>query len=121
MNKIDRDEIEISLFNDTESDKPVHKREHMIHFQMQGIFGVSGAMFTNELRSWDGGATICYKSKNKKKMVYAGRDIGDTPFSSKIIDEATHLFKGSDSIPASRPPADVKLHPIDAINSTIIG
>ena len=121
MNKIDRDDIEISLFNDNASDKPIYKREHMIHFQMQGIFGISGTMFTNELRNWDGCAAICFKSKNKKKMAYAGRDIGDTPFSKKVICESTLLFKGSSFIPMTRPPADVKLHPIDANNRTIIG
>ena len=121
MNKTDRDDIEISLFNDNETEKPIYKREHLIHFQMQGIFGVSGSMFNNELRNWDGCAAICFKSKNRKKMMYAGRDIGDTPFFKKVIDEATHLFKGSAYIHVNRPPSDVKLYPIDAVNRTIIG
>lgn len=121
MNKMDRDDIEISLFNDNESEKPVYKREHLIHFQVQGIFGISNSMFTNELRNWDGCAAICYKTKNKKKMKYAGRDIGDTPFSKKVIDSVTHLFKGSSSLPAARPPSDVKLYPLNTVNRTIIG
>ena len=121
MAKIGSNDVDVTLFNDGNEHFPNFRREHMIHFEMTGIFGCAENMFTAEMRQWEGSGDICYKSKSRRKMTYAGRDIGETLFSHKVIDEDTLWFKGRDYLPTERPPADMKLYPINAENRTIIG
>ena len=121
MSKIDADAVELNLFNDDCEDKPVFRREHMLHFETVGIFGCSSAMFTTEQRAWTGKPDICLKSKSRRKMEYAGRDIAETRFSEKVIDEENMTFKGTNKLPTKWPTTDEKLFPIDTTNRTIIG
>ena len=121
MSKIDADSVEMNLFNDDCEDKPVFRREHMIHFEVLGIFGCSNTMFTAEQRAWSGKSDICLRSKSKRKMEYAGRDISDTIFSENVIDPETMTYKGTRQLPTKWPSTDEKLYPIDAPNRTIIG
>ena len=121
MVKIASDDVDVTLFNDGNEDWPNYKRQHLIHLEMIGIFGCAESMFTAEMRQWDGSAEICYKAKSKRKLTYAGRDIGETIFSEKVIDQDTLWFKGRDALPAERPSADTKLYPINSEMRTIIG
>ena len=122
MAKIGSQDVDISLFNDDKENLPNHQREHMIHLEIIGIFGCSEQMFTGNMRSWDGTAEICYKNKSKRKLTYAGRDMGEALFSKKVVDDDTLAFRGSPKLPASRPNADTKLYPMDTdALRTIIG
>lgn len=89
MVKIASNDIDVTLFNDGNEHFPNFKREHYIHLELIGVFGCSENMFTAEMRQWEGSGDICYKSKAKRKLTYAGRDIGETLFSKKVIDEDT--------------------------------
>lgn len=121
MAKIASNDVDVTLFNDDCEDKPIFKREHLIHLELIGIFGCSENMFTTEMRQWTGSGDICFKSKSKKKMTYAGRDIGEALFSKKVIDEDSLCFKGKCALPMVRPRADTKLYPINSDMRTIIG
>ena len=121
MVKVASSDVDITLFNDDNESWPIHKREHMIHLEITGIFGCSEQMFTGGMRAWDGTAEICYKNKTKRKMTYAGRDIGNTLFSKKVVDDDTLAFKGSASLPSARPNNDTKLYPMNNDMRTIIG
>lgn len=121
MVKVKSEDVDLSLFNDDHEERPIFKREHMIHLEVIGIFGCSEQMFTSNMRNWEGAGDICYKAKTKKKMSYACRDIGEAIFSNQVIDDDTLTFKGTDSLPARRPTVEVKLYPINAEMRTIIG
>ena len=121
MAKVGSNDVDVTLFNDGNENFPNFRREHFVHLEMTGIFGCSENMFTAEMRQWNGSAEICYKTKSKKKLTYAGRDIGETLFSKKVIDEDTLWFRGSDALPTERPASEVKLYPIDSDMRTIIG
>ena len=121
MVKVGSKDVDISLFNDACDGKPNHQREHLIHLEVQGIFGCAEQMFTGAMRSWDGSGEICFKNKTKRKLTYAGRDIGNALFSKKVIDDDTLTFVGSERLPSTRPSAETKLYPINADMRTIIG
>ena len=117
--KVRHEDIEISIFNDGNEDKPSFRREHLIHVQAVGVFGCTEGFFNAEQRNWNGGGDICFKSK--KRMSYAGRDIGKTRFSEEVVDVGNKLFKGMGSLPKEPPAADSKLVPMNRTNRTIIG
>ena len=121
MAKVGSNDVDVTLFNDGNEHFENYRREHLIHLEMTGIFGCSENMFTAEMRQWNGSGDICFKSKSKRRLTYAGRDVGETLFSKKVVDDDTLWFKGSHSLPTERPPADVKLYPINAEMRTIIG
>ena len=121
INKVFENDVTISFFNDNHEQKPVFKREHLIHAEVTGIFGSSEGMFTTEQRNWNGRADICIKSKAKKRMSFAGRENRETTFAKTVINPRTRTFNGSDKLPILRPSADTKLYPIDRTNRVIIG
>ena len=121
MVKIGSNDIDVTLFNDGNEDWPIYRREHMIYLELTGVFGCSESMFTADMRQWNGSGEICYKNKSRRKLTYAGRDIGETLFSKRVIDDDTLWFKGSDSLPTERPTADTKLYPINSEMRTIVG
>ena len=123
MIKVASNDVDVTLFNDGNEHLPNYRREHLIHFELIGIFGCAENMFTAEMRQWDGSADICYKSKakSKRKLTYAGRDIGETLFSNKVVDGDTLWFRGRDELPCERPSIDTKLYPINSEMRTIIG
>ena len=121
MVKIRSNDVEMSLFNDDKEALPIYKREHLIHLEIIGIFGCSEQMFTGNMRNWEGQGDICYKTKSKKKLSYASRDIGEAIFSEKVIDDDTLTFKGTNGLPTRRPSVDTKLYPLNAEMRTIIG
>ena len=121
MVKVGSKDVDISLFNDAQEQLPIHQREHMIHLEIIGIFGCAEQMFTGAMRAWDGSGEICYKNKTKRKLTYAGRDIGNALFSKKVVDDDTLKFTGSAKLPKTRPNVDTKLYPLNAEMRTIIG
>ena len=120
MVKVSSGNVNLSLFNDDCEMKPMHRREHMIYLEIVGVFGCSEQMFTCNMRNWEGKGDICYKSKSKKKLSYASRDIGEAVFSTRVIDNETLAFRGSSSLPTRRPAVEIKLYPINAEMRTII-
>ena len=121
MVKVNSRDVDISLFNDPQEHLPIHQREHLIHLEIIGIYGCAEQMFTGAMREWDGTGEICYKNKSKRKLTYAGRDIGNALFSSKVVDDDTLTFNGSAKLPNVRPNVDTKLYPINSDMRTIIG
>ena len=121
MAKVGSRDVDVSLFNDVHEHLPIHRREHMIHLEIIGIFGCAEQMFTGAMREWDGTGEICYKNKSKRKLTYAGRDIGNALFSKKVVDDDTLAFTGSTNLPKVRPNVDTKLYPINADMRTIMG
>ena len=121
INKVSENDTSISFFNDDQDQKPIFRREHLIHAETMGVFGSSEGMFTTEQRNWNGRADICVKSRAKKRMSFAGRENKETSFSKTVINPKTNTFNGSDRLPISRPTADTKLYPLDRTNRTIIG
>ena len=121
MVKVGSADVDVTLFNDGNEHWRNYRREHLVHFEMTGIFGCSENMFTAEMRHWSGSGDICFKSKSRRKLTYAGRDVGETLFSKKVIDEDTLWFKGRDALPTERPAAETKLYPINSDMRTIIG
>ena len=121
INKVAESDVTISFFNDDHDQKPIFKREHLIHAEVMGIFGSSEGMFTTEQRNWNGRADICVKSRAKKRMSFAGRENKETVFSKTVINPKTQTFNGSDRLPITRPSVNTKLYPIDRTNRTILG
>ena len=102
-------------------DKPVFRREHMIHLEIDAIFGVSDKQFTPDQRNWNGDGSIGYKSKGRKRISFATKDVGATLFSKAVVDIKADIFKGSLKLPSHRPPSGIKLYPINKNNRTFIG
>ena len=117
--RIRYEDIEISVFNDDKDGKPSFRRGHLIHIQAVGVFGCTEGFFNAEQRNWNGSGDICVKSK--KRMSYAGRDIGVTRFSEEVVDIKNMVFKGMEKLPNELPNGDTKLIPVNRTNRTIIG
>ena len=117
--KIDAANVSLTVMNDGYEQKPVFRREHMVHAEVTGIFGSSVSPFNADQRAWDGTASSANKAKGRKRMSFAGREIGKQFFSKLVCDDAT--FHGSQSLPSTRPTCEMKLYPLDRENKTILG
>ena len=117
--KVDAENVSITIMNDGADQKPVFRREHMIHAEVTGIYGSSASPYNADQRNWDGTASSAHKAKGRKRMSFAGRDIGRQYFSKLVCDEK--IFVGSHSLPSIRPSCDMKLYPLDRENKTILG
>ena len=122
MERIQADDVKLTLFNDDKDDKPVFKREHLIHLQILGTFGVTDGNFSQDQRKWTGNGDICIAKKQaKKRMSYSSRDVGQAKFSQAIIDPYTRLFRGSEYLRCEKPDAETKLYPMSRENRTLVG
>ena len=119
LDKVAEKDVVLTLLNDDCEEKPVFKREHMIHLQITGIYGVTEGTFSASQKRWCGKGDICYTAK--KKHTYAGRDVGDTYFSKMVVNVENNTFNGIGCLPFSRPTADQKLVPMNRENRTVIG
>ena len=117
--KIEGENVAITIMNDNNDQKPAFRREHMVHAEVSGIFGSSASPFNATAMNWDGTATSASKAKGRKRMSYAGREIGKQYFSKLICDGLA--FVGSQFLPSTRPSCDMKLYPLDRENRTILG
>ena len=119
MSKVHVDDVKINVFNDSDASMPNYKREHYVHVEVTGIFGVIDGVFNAGQRNWEGKGDICIKGKGRSRVSYAGRDIGNFDFDARIV--ADGKFLGSKYLKADRPRGDVKLCPITKENRTIFG
>ena len=123
ISKVDHEKFELEIFNDDKHDDLIFKREHLIMMEATLITGFSLMPFTAELKRWDGGSEICYSSRNRRKINFAGIDLPKPTHTSKMIcwnpDGAT--FKGASYIQPERPNPLHKLYPVNLHNRTFIG
>ena len=110
----------VQVFNDDRSDRPYFKREYLVLFEAEIIFGASQTAFTAEQKKWNGKNAGFTLLKNKKKFWYTGRDLGEAALSRQIFVN-DKLFKGSAYILNSQPDPTLRLCPFDAPNRTLIG
>ena len=120
--RVNDGDVEVQLFNDGKVNRPSFKREHLVHCQLVGVYGVSETMFSQDYHIWEGKGDICFKTKGKKKVTFTGRDIGvDTEFEDNAVVTTDGIFTGTEKLTDERPPADIKLTPLKCENRTIIG
>ena len=123
ISKVDPERFELEIFNDDKHDDLVFKREHLIMMEVTLITGFSLMPFTAELKRWDGGSDICYSSRNRRKINFAGIDLPKPLHTNKMIcwspDGAS--FKGASNIKPEKPNPLYKLYPVNLHNRTFIG
>ena len=115
--------MELEVFEDDKVDELVFKREHLIILDATVISGCSLQPFTAELKRWEGGSEICYSSKNRRKINFAGIDLPPMTHTNKMITWAPEKasFKGAPFIKPEKPNPLYKLYPVNLHNRTFIG
>ena len=120
LSKVLAQNVSITTMNDDKDQKPAFRREHLVHAEITGIYGSSASPFNASHHNWDGSAVSAQKAKGRKRMSFAGREIG-RQFFSKLVCNDNDAFVGSKYLPSTRPTCDMKLYPMDRENKTIIG
>ena len=121
MFKIDHEKIDLEVFNDANENEMIFKREHLIILDATLITGCSPLPFTAEMRRWEGGSEICYTTKSKRKIIFAGIDLPKPVHTDKMINLKDATFKGASHIKPERPNPRHKLYPVNLLNRTFIG